>query len=143
MKTEDVSKKPPEIKEVKPESKNPLKKPFQFVERLFKPKEVEDKSTHKIVHTPHINNHLLRPYLTQPAIDVFYMKVISVLEKQKALSPIQARASLTHAKISCALEGEQLKTVCCIEDGMKITFLFEKMAGGEFYSLLRSYSVNV
>lgn len=140
MEIEDISKKHPRLHEEEVKSNNPLRKPLQLMQHFPKPKEGES-APHRIVHTPHVNNHLLRPYLTKPAIDLFYMKVISILEQQTKLTHSQARATLTHAQIDCTLEGEQLKATCRIDGAMTITFLFSKSAEGTHFSQLRGYSV--
>lgn len=141
MKTEDISKNPPSYNEKGTKDNNPLRKPLQLLQHFFNPKKEEEAAPHKIVHTPHVNDHLLRPYLTKPAIDLFYMKVISVLEKQSQLSPIQARTTLTQAHIACTPEGEQLKATCHIQDRFTITFLFAKQQEAPLFSQLKSFSV--
>lgn len=121
---------------------NPLRKPFRLKPHFPHASETGESVPHKFVHTPHVNNHLLRPYLTQPAIDLFYMKVISILEKQGKLSPLQARTSLSQAEIQCTQEESHLKTVCRIAGAMTITFLFAKQQAGTLFSLLKTYSVD-
>lgn len=148
MKTEDISKKQPSFTE-EAKKNNPSRTPLQLVKEFFKPKKVPEEIptlqkvvvTHKIVHTPRVNHSSLSTHLTQLAIDLFYMKVISILEKETKLTPLQARATLTHAQIDCALTGDLLKTVCHIEDHLTITFLFEKGPTCKLFSRLKAYSI--
>lgn len=122
-------------------NKNPLAKPLKLRPHFPHAKEAEDAISRTFIHTPHVNNHLLRPYLTQPAIDLFYMKVISILEKQGNLSPLQARASLSQAEINCTQDEDLLTTICRIGGNMTITFLFARQAAGSLFSRLKAFSV--
>jgi|GEM_PF-5424467 len=148
MKTEDISKKQPTFTEEAKKS-SPSRTPLQLVKDFFKPKKAPEELpslkkgvvNHKIVHTPRVNHSGLSTHLTQLAIDLFYMKVISILEKKTKLTPLQARATLTHAQISCALTGDLLQTTCHIEDHLTITFLFEKGPTCKLFSRLKAYSI--